>query len=251
MSPRPSQARPSAVKARAKKAAAGDRQDEPALRRSIVEACRAMNALGINQGTSGNISVRFGSGLLITPTGIAYDELAPEMIAAMPLAGPDDPAYGSWTGPKRPSSEWRFHLDIARTRPEVQAIVHTHSTYATTLAICGRGIPACHYMVAAAGGPDIRLASYATYGTAELSAHVLEALAGRRCCLLANHGAIATGPSLKRALWLAVELETIAKQYYLSLVLGGPNILPEEEIERVRQKMSAGYGAAAEVVRSK
>ncbi len=216
--------------------------DELALRRSIVEACRSMNALGINQGTSGNISLRHGAGILVTPTSIPYDELAPEDIAFMPLARPGDAGYGEWTGPRRPSSEWRFHLDIAATRPEVNAVVHTHSTYATTLAICGRTIPACHYMVSVSGGPDIRLADYATYGTEELSRNVLAALDARTCCLIANHGAIATGPNLKRALWLAVELETLAKQYYLSLAIGGPKLLSDAEIERVAKKSGRGYG---------
>ena len=126
--------------------------EELALRRGIIESCKAMNASGINQGTSGNISARYGDSLLITPSGVPYEELAPEDIAAMPIQG----EYGSWTGPMRPSSEWRFHLDIIRARPEVGAVVHAHSTYCTTLAICGRQIPALHYMIAAAGGPTVR-----------------------------------------------------------------------------------------------
>jgi L-fuculose-phosphate aldolase len=213
------------------------KKDELELRRAMIGSCKAMNAMGINQGTSGNISARYGADMLITPSGVPYDELAPEDIAAMPLEG----EYGSWRGPLDPSSEWRFHLDIMRARPEVGGIVHTHSTYATTLAIAGKEIPACHYMIAAAGGPSIRVAGYATYGTKELSDNALQALEGRTCCLLANHGMIATGPNLKRAFWLAVELETIAKQYYLTLAIGGPKILPEAEIGRVIEKFK-GYG---------
>ncbi len=206
--------------------------EELALRRGIIESCNAMNASGINQGTSGNISARYGDSLLITPSGVPYEELAPEDIAAMPIQG----EYGSWTGPMRPSSEWRFHLDIVRARPEVGAVVHAHSTYCTTLAICGREIPALHYMIAAAGGPTVRVAPYATYGTKELSENALKALDGRSCCLLANHGMIATGPNLKRAMWLAIELETLARQYYLSLAIGGPKVLPDSEIAHVMER---------------
>lgn len=207
------------------------------LRRNIVAACRQMNSLGINQGTSGNISVRRGDVMLITPTGVPYDELQPKDIAEMPLEG----EYGSWRGPLQPSSEWRFHLDIMRARPEVGAIVHTHSVHATALAMCGKEIPACHYMVAAAGGPNIRVAGYATFGTKELSSNALKALEGRTCCLLGNHGVIATGANLKRAMWLAVEVETIARQYCLTLSLGGPNLLSDNEIAHVVEKFK-GYG---------
>jgi L-fuculose-phosphate aldolase len=207
------------------------------LRRSIIAACRAMNASGINQGTSGNISARLDDNMLITPSGVPYDDMAPRSIARMTLTG----EYGSWVGPLDPSSEWRFHLDIMKARPEVGAVVHTHSTYATTLAICGKEIPAIHYMMAAAGGPSVRVAPYATYGTKELSDLALKALEGRTCCLLSNHGMIATGPNLKRAMWLAVELETISKQYYLSLMIGGAQTLSDAEIGRVIEKFK-NYG---------
>jgi L-fuculose-phosphate aldolase len=207
------------------------------LRRAIVDSCRQMNALGINQGTSGNISARFRGNMLITPSGVPYDEMDPADIALMPIEG----EYGVWKGKMQPSTEWRFHLDITRSRPGVGAIVHAHSTYATVLAICGREIPACHYMIAASGGPTVRVADYATYGTKELSDNALKALDGRTCCLLANHGMIATGPDLRKAMWLAVELETLARQYYLSLAIGEPNILPDDEIERVGKKFGS-YG---------
>ncbi len=211
--------------------------EEKKLRRGIVEVCRGMNASGINQGTSGNVSARLGDRMLITPTGVPYDEMAPEDVASMPLEG----EYGSWEGPLAPSSEWRFHLDIMRARPEVGAIVHAHPTYSTTLAIARKEIPACHYMIAAAGGPSIRCGGYATYGTKELSTEALKALEGRTCCLLANHGMIATGPTLDKALWLAIELETIAKQYYLSLAIGGPVLLSDAEIEHVKERFKS-YG---------
>jgi len=212
-------------------------KQELQLRTGIVAACRRMNALGINQGTSGNISARYGDRMLITPSGVPYDDMSPDDIAAIPIEG----EYGSWDGPLAPSTEWRFHLDITRARPEVGAIVHTHSTYATTLAIARKEIPACHYMIAAAGGSTIRCADYATYGTKELSDNALAALEERTCCLLANHGMIATGANLDKAMWLAVELETIAKQYYLSLSIGGPVLLPDDEIARVMEGFKS-YG---------
>lgn len=212
-------------------------KQELEIRRGIIKACQAMNGLGINQGTSGNISARYGDVMLITPTGVSYDDLTPKDIAAMPIKG----EYGSWSGPLDPSSEWRFHMDIMRARPDVGAVVHTHSTYATTLAICNKPIPAIHYMVAAAGGPDIRVAPYATYGTKELSEHAMTALEGRTCCLLRNHGVIATGANVKKALWLAVEVETIARQYYLTLLLDGAQVLDDREIGHVIEKFK-NYG---------
>ena len=210
---------------------------EMAARREIVAACRAMNESGINQGTSGNISMRFGNVMLVTPTALPYDKMKPADLCRMPIDG----EYGSWEGALKPSSEWRFHLDIMRARPEVGAIVHCHSNYATALAICHKPIPAVHYMIAAAGGPTIRVADYATYGTKELSDNALKALEGRTCCLLGNHGQIATGPTLDRALWLAVELETLAKQYTLTQLIGGARILPDDEIAVVVEKFQV-YG---------
>jgi L-fuculose-phosphate aldolase len=210
---------------------------ERSLRQAIIEKSRWMNASGLNQGTSGNISARYGKLMLITPSATPYEAMEPEMIAAMPLEG----EHGSWTGPLKPSTEWRFHLDIMKARPDVGAVVHTHSTFATTLAIARREIPSCHYMIAASGGTSIRCAPYATFGTAELSRHALAALDGRTCCLLANHGVIATGPTLDKAMWLAVEVETIAKQYYHSLLIGGPALLSDAAVEETIAKFST-YG---------
>lgn len=209
------------------------------LQEAIIDKCRWMNASGLNQGTSGNISVRDGATMLITPSGIDYDVLTPEMIASMPLDAED----GSYDGPVKPSSEWHFHRDILRARPEVGAIVHTHSMYATTLAMTRRSIPACHYMIAAFGGNDIRCAGYARFGTPELSQLAVVALDGRNGCLLANHGMIAVGPDLNKAMWLAVELETLAKQYYLSLAIGGPVLLSEGEMTDAHAGF-ATYGRA-------
>ena len=212
-------------------------REERQLREAIIAKCRWMNASGLNQGTSGNISARYGEKMLITPSAVPYDAMKPEMIASMPLEG----EYGAWTGPLQPSTEWRFHLDIMRARSDVGAIVHTHSTYATVLAIARKSIPACHYMMAAFGGTDIRCAGYARYGTKELSEHALAALEERNGCLLANHGMIALGANLDKAMWLAVELETIARQYYLSLALGPHVILTDEEIAETARGFST-YG---------
>jgi L-fuculose-phosphate aldolase len=212
---------------------------ERKLRQAIVDACRWMNANGLNQGTSGNISVRHSEVMLITPSSIPYDTMTADMIAAMPLDRDD----GAYEGPSRPSSEWQFHLDILRARPDVGAVVHTHSTYATTLSISRRSIPACHYMIAAFGGNDIRCADYARFGTKELSRLAVAALEDRNGCLLANHGMIAVGPTLEKALWLADELETLAKQYYLSLLIGGPVLLTDEQITEAR----AGFATYRQV----
>ena len=207
------------------------------IRRSIIDHCRQMNATGLNQGTSGNISVRHGERMLITPSSIPYDEMEPEMIASLAIDGTD----GAWEGPKKPSVEWRFHLDIMKSRPEVNSVVHTHSTYATILAMARRPIPACHYMIAAFGGNDVKVSGYARYGTKDLSVNVLKALEGRSACLMANHGMLATGSSLPKAMWAAIELETIAKQYYHALLIGGPVILDDDEISGVVESFGS-YG---------
>jgi len=212
--------------------------DEPALREAVIATARKMNALGINRGKSGNVSARLrhargdpSATFLITPTGLAYDQTTPEDIVAI---GPDDAAHGA----RLPSSEWRFHRDIYRHRPDVGAIVHTHAPFATTLACLERGIPAFHYMVAVAGGKDIRCAPYATFGTQELSDHAVAALAGRRACLLANHGMIAVESSLDEALALAVEVESLAEMYWRALQVGAPIVLSDAEMDVVLEKFS-------------
>ena len=212
------------------------RQAEKALREEIVACCREMNASGINQGTSGNISVRFEDHMLISPSAIPYDRLEPEMIASVALD-----QSGAWAGPLTPSTEWRFHLDLLRERDDAKAVVHAHPPYCTTLAIARQEIPACHYMIAAFGGNNIRCAGYATFGTQELADLALEAIRDRTACLLANHGMIAIGETLSKAMWRAIELETIARQYYLSLQIGGPVLLSDAAIELTRQGF-ATYG---------
>lgn len=215
--------------------------EEQEKRLALIEACRRMNALGINQGTSGNISLRHGEQMLISPSATPYDQMEPEMVASMPITRD----YGTWHGVRKPSTEWRFHLDIMRARPEVNAIVHSHPIFATVLAIARKPIAACHYMIAAFGGTDVRCAPYATFGTKELSAHAVEALKGRMGCLLANHGMIALGESLEKAMWRAVELETIARHYYHALILGDPHILSVQEINETLVKF-ADYGVQDE-----
>ena len=210
------------------------------LRRDLIETARKMNALGINQGSSGNLSARIGEGLLITPSGVAYEALKPADIVEM--------ASGGWTcaRPGRtPSSEWRFHRDILEARPEFGAVLHCHSLNATALSCLRREIPAFHYMVAVAGGASIRCAPYATFGSEALSRHALGALEGRKACLLANHGMIAAGEDLAGALALAVEVETLAAQYCQALQVGAPKILSKAEMRRVLAKFEAGYGTAS------
>ncbi len=208
--------------------------EERAARESIVNACRRMNGLGINQGTSGNISVRWAGGLLISPSGVDYDDLTPEQVVFIDYDG-------NYEGDIRPSSEWRFHARIMAQKPEVGSVVHTHATYCTTLAIRGMAIPSVHYMVAAAGGEDIPCVPYTTFGTVKLADMVIEALSNRAACLLANHGMIATGPNLKKALWLAVEVETLARQYFNSLLIGGPNLLSAQQIDETKKRFES-YG---------
>jgi L-fuculose-phosphate aldolase len=205
------------------------------LRRAIVDTCRALDLLGINQGRSGNVSVRLDDDrILITPTGLAYDAMEPDDIVELAHDG-------TWSGARTPSSEWRFHRDILATRPEVTAVVHTHARFATALACLREDIPAFHYMVAMAGGNSIRCARYATFGSQELSDHAVVALAGRTACLLANHGMIALGVTLAAALALAVEVEALAAMYIHARSIGTPVLLGDAEMARVVTKFET-YG---------
>jgi L-fuculose-phosphate aldolase len=213
---------------------AGTRLNHAALRQAIIDTCRAMNASGINQGTSGNVSARVEGGLLITPTGVPYDVLTPDMICEMDLEG-------GYRGERLPSSEWRMHVDILRERPEAQAVVHAHPTYATALACLRQEVPAFHYMVAAVGGPSLRCSDYATFGTRALSEVMLAAMRDRAACLLANHGMICFGPSLDKALWLAVEIEAMCRQYAVARTLGEPVLLDADEMARVGRRFKS-YG---------
>jgi L-fuculose-phosphate aldolase len=214
---------------------------ELTLRQQMVRTCRKMNETGINQGTAGNLSVRFGDGFLITPSSLPYDGMEPDDLVEM---GWD----GTYAG-RRPSSEWRFHRDILKARPDVNVVLHCHSAFATSVACHHRTIPAFHYMVGVMGGNTLRCARYATFGTQALSDAAIEALEGRMACLLGQHGQISLGTTLEGALWMAVEVETLTRMYVQALALGEPPVLPEEEMERViaqMKRMSYGLGPEEE-----
>ncbi|MDB6088816.1 MAG: Ribulose-5-phosphate 4-epimerase [Gammaproteobacteria bacterium] len=205
------------------------------LREAVVAACRELAHRGLTYGTSGNISLRRDERrFFVSPTGMAYDALEAGDIPLMDFDG-------RWFGRSRPSSEWRFHRDIFKSRDDVGAIVHTHSRNATGLACTGRGIPAFHYMVAVAGGPDIRCAPYHMFGTQELSDAAVAALDGRKACLLANHGVIAVGADLSAALRLAGEVENLAAQYCAALAVGNVRILDDVKMQHVMEKFRT-YG---------
>ena len=206
------------------------------LREQLVDCARCMQASGINQGTSGNLSVRIAGGMLITPSSLPYEQMQPSDLVALDLKG--EPLFIPADGrpQRRPSSEWRLHADVLARRPEVQAVLHCHSIHATALACHGRDIPPFHYMTAVAGGHDIRCAPYATFGTQELSDGVVQALEGRLACLMAQHGQVAVGPTLDKALALAVEVETLARIYLQALALGEPPLLSGEQMEQVRHQ---------------
>jgi L-fuculose-phosphate aldolase len=212
---------------------------EAEARRAVIAKARAMNALGLNEGTAGNVSVRQGDAMLITPSGAPYDSLTPAKIARMVLDG-----AGAWTGPLKPSSEWRFHLDIYRARPDAGAIVHTHATHCTAFAMLRRPLRATHYMIAAFGGPDVRCTDYAPYGTEALSTLAVEGLRDRNAVLLGSHGMIVIGRDADEALWRAVELETLARQTFIASQMGEPVVLPDDEITRTVERFK-GYGLNA------
>lgn len=206
-----------------------------AQRRALVRCARALHRSGLSHGSSGNLSVRTKGGFVITPTGIGFEALAPEQLVELNEEGAPKPEQ------LRPSSEWRFHRDLYRAQPDVNAIVHVHSPYATALACARRAIPAFHYMLAAAGGDSIPCAPYATFGTQALSDAIINTLNGRRACLLANHGSVATGENLQKARDLAQEVEFLAKVYLLTQQIGGSELLTGEEMRVVLEKFTR-YG---------
>ncbi len=213
--------------------------DETALRKALVAASLELVRSGLNAGTAGNICARHATDMLITPSGIPPAAIGPEMIAAMTLSG-----SGDWRGPKAPSSEWRLHRDILRHRPDVGAVVHTHSMFATVLATQHRAIPALHYMIAAFGLAEIRCTPYVPFGTQALSDLIIEHLGEGHGVLLGNHGMVATGATLDQAMWRAAELESLAKLYYFASAGGTPVILSDDEIARTVERF-AGYGMTA------
>lgn len=208
--------------------------NEYALREEMVAYGLKLTPSGLSQGTSGNLSIRFEAGFLVTPSGMPYGEITPEDIVFVDMDGRYD-------HPRRPSSEWRFHRDIYAARPDVGAVVHAHPPYSTALAICRTDIPAIHYMIAVSGGDSIRCCDYYTYGTQELSDAVVHALEGRMACLMANHGMIATGANMEQAMWRAVEVETLARQYTLALQVGKPVMLTDVEVQQSLEKFG-NYG---------
>lgn len=205
------------------------------LRLEMVRAARHLEPLGLTRGTSGNLSVRVPEGMLITPSAVAYDAIEPRDIIRMTLEG----VVRSAPEGRLPSTEWRMHAGIFRERPDVDAVVHAHPPWATALSCLRRGIPAFHYMVAAAGGSTVPCAAYATFGTNELAASAIAALDGRRACLLANHGVVACGRSLEGSIGLAVEVEALAGQYMRALAVGEPVLLTAEEMERVQERFES------------
>ena len=206
------------------------------LATEVLATARAMNAVGINRGAAGNVSMRTDDGFIITPTGIAYDDCVAEDMVLVKL-GAGETAQGR----RNPSSEWRFHRDIYVARPEAGAIIHTHAPFATALACQELDIPPFHYMIARFGGDTVRCAAYATFGSQELSDTMLAALADRYACLMAHHGMVLFGANLKEALALAVEFESLCEQYWRVMQLGEPKLLPADEMARVLDKFK-GYG---------
>jgi L-fuculose-phosphate aldolase len=204
------------------------------LRKKIIATCLRMNSEGINQGTTGNVSARTEDGFLITASGIPYESMQPQHIVEMDL---DSGYHGDYL----PSTEWRMHMDIYRARPEAHAIVHTHSIFATALSCLRKDVPAFHYMIGVTGGVSLRVSDYAEFGTQELSDRMLEALADRAACLLANHGQICFGANLNKALWLAGEIETLCRQYWAASLAGKPVILSDQQMASVLRRFK-NYG---------
>nr|WP_255696844.1 class II aldolase/adducin family protein [Sandaracinobacteroides sayramensis] len=205
------------------------------MREALVATMRALDAKGLNRGTSGNVSARWGDGMLVTPSGIVPDELTPgQMVHVLPDGSTPE-------GSHRPSSEWRMHMGIYQRRADAGAVVHCHARHATTLACAGKPIPPLHYMVAVSGGASVPVAPYATFGSDELAREVVSTLDGRRACLMANHGLIALGPSLRHALAIAEEVEEQAAVYWGTLAIGGPVLLNDAQMADVLQAF-ARYG---------
>ena len=205
-----------------------DHRDDQALRQQLVNVARRMNSTGLNQGTSGNLSARIEGGILVTPSSLPYEQMEADDLVALDLNG--QPLREQQ---RRPSSEWRLHADVLNGRSEAMAVVHCHPIHATALACHDRGIPAFHYMVAVAGGDEIRCAPYATFGTKELSDNVVEALGPRNACLLARHGMVTLGKDLESALRVAVEVETLARMYLQALQVGEPPVLSSAQMQAV------------------
>ena len=204
------------------------------MQNQLLKFTQKLAKLGLNKGTSGNVSVRFEDGFLVTPSGMGVEEMTPDSMVKMQFEG-------SFEAAKKPSSEWRFHRDILLSRPEINAVIHTHSMFATTLACLHKDIPPFHYMIAVTGAETIRCAPYALFGTQVLSDHALAALYHSKACLLANHGMIALGRDLEDALAVTIEVENLCEQYWRALQIGEPHLLTDIEMHEVFQQFK-GYG---------
>ena len=208
--------------------------EQRALREALLVAARGLAASGLNVGTSGNASVRCDGGMLITPTGMTAEQCSADDMVFVA-------ADGSAHGGRAPSSEWPMHLDLYAGRPEAGAVLHAHAPFATALACQRLEIPPFHYMIARFGGPTVRCAAYATFGTQALSDAVRVAMRDRCACLLANHGMLVSGRDAQHALDLAIEFETLCEQYWRTLQLGEPALLSEAEMAEVTARF-ADYG---------
>lgn len=209
------------------------------LRKELIQTVLKMNGLGINQGTSGNAAVRSEDGYLITPSGMSYEDISPDDVVFKKFGG----EYASPNGLRKPSSEWRFHEDIFTARQDVEAIVHTHGKAVMTIACLRKDVPPFHYMIGVTGAKTIHCAPYETFATQELSDVAVQALEGRKACLLANHGQIAVGGSLKQALSMALEVETLCEVYWRTLIAGGAVILDDQKMDEALAKFNKGYGS--------
>ncbi|MGR5500358.1 L-fuculose-phosphate aldolase [Vibrio sp. DNB22_10_4] len=208
------------------------------LSQEIINTCLKMTDLGLNQGTAGNVSARYKDGMLITPTGIAYEKMTTEDIVYVDNFGNFEPG-------KTPSSEWRFHHVVYQTRNDLNAVIHNHSLNCTGVSILNKAIPAIHYMIAVGGGHKIPCVPYATFGTPELADNVATAMTNYKAILLQHHGLIAAEVNLEKAFWLAHEVEVLAELYLQLLAIGEAPVLPHDEIERVLEKFKS-YGLRVE-----
>jgi L-fuculose-phosphate aldolase len=209
---------------------------EAGLRQALVQALRQLDDKGLNRGSTGNLSARWGAGMLITPTGMGADDLQPEDLVWLGLDGQQ-------RGRFKPSSEWHFHQAIYQARPELNAVVHTHATHATALACLRRDLPAFHYMVAVAGGDSVRCAPYRLFGTEALSDVTVQALHGRKACLLATHGLVSAGTTLREAMKISIEIESLCQTYLAALAAGDPVLLGPDEMAVVIERFRS-YGQA-------
>lgn len=202
----------------------------------MIAACLWMNEQGLNQGTSGNISVQVDDGILITPSGLPYAHINPTKIVKIPHDAPPDAALAH-----APSTEWPFHQRLQAARQDMPVVLHAHPPYCSVLAVQRRTIPACHYMIAAFGGNDVPLVDYALYGSDALADGLAEAMTERHGCLIANHGATVLGETIERAKWRLLELETLARTYLLSSMGGAAHILSDDEMGEVAESFK-NYG---------